>query len=288
MPYTTLISTDMLSAHLGDPSWAIVDARFELAHPDKGEADYRAAHIPGAVYAHLDRHLSGPKTGGHGRHPMPDLDTFKAQLGQWGIGAGVQVVVYDQADGMHAARLWWMLRALGHAAVAVLDGGWEKWLREGRPQRSGDESRPVTVFTGGPGLEGAVTPEEAGRMGQDPAARLLDARAPERYRGAVEPIDPVAGHIPGAVNYPYRRSVQPDGTFKPAAEVHASLEMVLGGAAAAALAAPVDAAAYCGSGVAACHVVLAAEYAGLPGVKLYPGSWSEWIADPRRPVELSL
>jgi len=241
MTYTTLISTAELAAA---PDAAIVDARFELAYPNKGESEYRAGHIPGAVYAHLDRDLSGPKTGGNGRHPMPDLETFKAQLGQWGIGPGVQVVVYDQSDGMHASRLWWMLRALGHAEVAVLDGGWEKWLREGRPQRAGDETRPAAVFTGGPRLEGAVTPEQAGRMGQDPAARLLDARAPERYRGAVEPIDPVAGHIPGAVNYPYRRSMKADGTFKPAAEVRASLEAVLGAAA------PIDAAAYCGSGVA--------------------------------------
>jgi thiosulfate/3-mercaptopyruvate sulfurtransferase len=278
----TILSTDALSLHLADPSWAIVDTRFDLAQPDWGEAQYRAAHIPRAVYAHLDRQLSGPKTGGNGRHPMPDLNTFKAQLGQWGIGPGVQVVVYDQVDGMYASRLWWMLRALGHRSVAVLDGGWDKWQREGRPQRSGDETRSLAIFTGGPRLAGAVTPEEAGRLGQHPAARLLDARAPERYRGAVEPIDPVAGHIPGAVNYPYKRSLLPDGTFRPAAEIRASLQAVLGQAA------PIDAAAYCGSGVTACHIVLAAEHAGLPGVKLYPGSWSEWIADPRRPVELSL
>jgi thiosulfate/3-mercaptopyruvate sulfurtransferase len=278
----TILSTDSLSLHLADPSWAIVDTRFDLAQPDWGEAQYRAAHIPRAVYAHLDRQLSGPKTGGNGRHPMPDLNTFKAQLGQWGIGPGVQVVVYDQVDGMYASRLWWMLRALGHRSVAVLDGGWDKWQREARPQRSGDETRSLAIFTGGPRLAGAVTPEEAGRLGQHPAARLLDARAPERYRGAVEPIDPVAGHIPGAVNYPYKRSLQPDGTFRPAAEIRASLQAVLGQAA------PIDAAAYCGSGVTACHIVLAAEHAGLPGVKLYPGSWSEWVADPRRPVELSL
>ena len=279
MSYTTLIATSELAdLHAA----AIVDTRFDLARPDWGEAEYRAAHIPGAVYAHLDRHLSGTKTGGNGRHPMPDLATFKAQLGQWGIGPDVQVVVYDQSDGMYASRLWWMLRALGHDQVAVLDGGWDKWQREGRPQRAGHEARSPALFTGGPRLSGAVTPEEAGRMGQDPAARLLDARAPERYRGAAEPIDRVAGHIPGAVNYPYKRSLQPDGTFRPAAEVRANLETVLGPAA------PIDAAAYCGSGVAACHVVLAAEVAGLPGVKLYPGSWSEWIADPRRPVELSL
>jgi thiosulfate/3-mercaptopyruvate sulfurtransferase len=278
----TILSTDSLSLHLADPSWAIVDTRFDLAQPDWGEAQYRAAHIPRAVYAHLDRQLSGPKTGGNGRHPMPDLNTFKAQLGQWGIGPGVQVVVYDQVDGMYASRLWWMLRALGHRSVAVLDGGWDKWQRESRPQRPGDETRSLAIFTGGPRLAGAVTPEEAGRLGQHPAARLLDARAPERYRGAVEPIDPVAGHIPGAVNYPYKRSLQPDGTFRPAAEIRAILQAVLGQAA------PIDAAAYCGSGVTACHIVLAAEHAGLPGVKLYPGSWSEWIADPRRPVELSL
>jgi thiosulfate/3-mercaptopyruvate sulfurtransferase len=279
MAYTTLISTAELAAAR---NVAIVDTRFDLALPESGEATYRAAHIPRAVYAHLDRDLSGPKTGGNGRHPMPDLKTFKATLGRWGIGPDVQVVVYDQSDGMYAARLWWMLRALGHEATAVLDGGWEKWLREGRPTRAGDEVRAPAIFTGGPRLEGAVTPEEAGRLGQSPSGRLLDARAAERYRGAVEPIDKVAGHIPGAVNYPYKRSLQPDGTFRPAAEVRASLESVLGEAA------PIDAAAYCGSGVAACHVVLAAEHAGLPGVKLYPGSWSEWIADPRRPVELSL
>ncbi len=275
MPYTTLISTtDLAVAH----DIAIVDTRFDLTRPDWGEEEYRAGHIPGAVYAHLDRHLSGPKTGGNGRHPMPDLGAFKAQLGTWGIQAGVQVVVYDQIDGMYAARLWWMLRALGHTSVAVLDGGWTKWQGEGRPQRSGNEVGQPAIFTGAAQLAGAVTPEEASRLGQQPSSRLLDARAPERYRGEVEPIDPVAGHIPGAVNYPYKRSLQPDGTFRPAAEVRASLAAVLGEAASTA------AAAYCGSGVAACHVILAAEHAGLPGLQLYPGSWSEWIADPARPI----
>jgi thiosulfate/3-mercaptopyruvate sulfurtransferase len=275
---TTLLSTDTLAAHLDDPAWAVIDTRFDLARPDWGEAEYRAAHIPGAVYAHLDRHLSGPKTGRNGRHPLPEAAAFKAQLGRWGVQAGVQVVVYDQADGMYAARLWWMLRALGHATVAVLDGGWAKWLREGRPVRSGDEYRLSAVFSGPDQLGGTVTPEQAAGLAQGPAARLLDARAPQRYRGEVEPLDPVAGHIPGALNYPYPRSVQPDGTFRPAAEVRAELEAVLGQTP------PSRAATYCGSGVTACHVILAAEHAGLPGLQLYPGSWSEWCADPARPI----
>jgi thiosulfate/3-mercaptopyruvate sulfurtransferase len=275
MPYTTLISTADLASNA---DFAIVDCRFDLAKPDWGEAEYRAAHIPGAVYAHLDQHLSRPKTGRNGRHPLPDVGAFKAQLGRWGIATGVQVVVYDQLDGMFAARLWWMLRALGHEAVAVLDGGWARWRREGRPVRAGDEARPPATFTGPDRLAGTVTPEEAGRMARDPAARLLDGRAPQRYRGEVEPIDPIAGHIPGALNYPYQRSLQSDGTFRSPAEVRAELAAVLGQTP------PDQAATYCGSGVTACHLILAAEYAGLAGVQLYPGSWSEWIADPSRPI----
>src|SRR5260370_30213 len=166
MPYTALISTaDLANAH----DFAIVDTRFDLANPDWGQAEYRAAHIPRAVYAHLDRQLSGPKTGGNGRHPMPDLATFKAQLGQWGIGPGVQVVVYDQIDGMYSSRLWWMLRALGHDSVAVLDGGWDKWQREGRPQRSGDEARSPAILTGGPRLAGGGWPRRGGGEGRGPA-----------------------------------------------------------------------------------------------------------------------
>jgi thiosulfate/3-mercaptopyruvate sulfurtransferase len=281
MPFTTIVSSETLTARLSDPAWAIIDSRFDLSRPGWGEAEYRAGHIPGAVYAHLERDLSGPRTGRNGRHPLPEVNAFKQRLGQWGIGPGVQVVVYDQVDGQFASRLWWMLRALGHDAVAVLEGGWATWRSEGRPQRGGDESRPPAVFSGAVQLAGAITPDQAGRMGQDTASRLLDARLPERYRGEVEPIDPAAGHIPGAVNYPYKRSLQADGAFRPPAEVRAALEAVLGEA-------PADqAAVYCGSGVTACHVILAAEYAGLPGLKLYPGSWSEWIADPARPIAKS-
>ena len=277
-----LITTADLAAHLDDPHWLSMDTRFNLSQPEWGEAEYRAAHIPGALYAHLDRDLSGPKTGQNGRHPLPALGSFKAQLGRWGIGPGVQVVAYDQGDGMYAARLWWMLRALGHAEAAVLDGGWAKWQREARPAQVGDSpARRPAVFAGADAWAGAVTPEQAGAMGQNPAARLLDARAPQRYRGEQEPIDPRAGHIPGALNFPYGRSLQPAGTFRPPSEVRAEFAAVLGATP------PEQAAAYCGSGVTACHLILAAEYAGLPGMQLYPGSWSEWVADPSRPIAKS-
>lgn len=273
-----LISTDALAAHLSDPTWAVIDTRFDLARPDWGEAQYRAGHIPGAIYAHLDRDLSGAKTGTNGRHPLPPMDVFMARLGRWGVGPGVQVVVYDQADGNHASRLWWMLRYLGHTAVAVLDGGWAKWEREGRPARSGDETRAPAQFVGAPQPDQTVTADGVDRMRQDANRRLIDARAPERYRGETEPLDRAAGHIPGAVNYWFKNNVNPDGTFRSADEVRARLQAALG-------AVPANrAVVYCGSGVTACQDILAAEYAGLAGMKLYPGSWSEWSADEARPV----
>jgi thiosulfate/3-mercaptopyruvate sulfurtransferase len=275
---TTLISTDALAAQLSDPTWAVIDTRFDLARPEWGQEQYRAGHVPGAVYAHMDRDLSGAKTGTNGRHPLPDIHTFIERLGGWGVGPGVQVVVYDQQDGMNASRLWWMLRYLGHTAVAVLDGGWAKWEREGRPARSGDETRTPAQFVGAPQPGLTVSADEVDRMRQDANQRVLDARAPERYRGETEPLDLVAGHIPGAVNYWFKNNVNPDGTFRSADEVHARLQAALGAVP------PNRAAVYCGSGITACHDLLAAEYAGLPGLRLYPGSWSEWSADPSRPV----
>ncbi len=268
---TPLLSTQALSTHLADPAWAVIDCRFDLAKPGWGEAEYRAAHIPGAVYAHLDRDLSGLLTGRNGRHPLPDVETFKARLGRWGVGPGVQVAVYDQSDGMFASRLWWMLRALGHESVAVLEGGWIKWQAEGRPQRAGDEARPSVVFTGAERLAGTVTPDEAGRLAQDPDTRLLDARAPERYRGETEPIDPVAGHIPGAVNLPYTENLGADGRFKSFEALRAlygSLD-------------PARLVVHCGSGVTACHTLLAMDQAGLPGGALFVGSWGEWCRTSR-------
>lgn len=276
--FTTLLPTPQLASHLADPQWAIVDCRFDLAKPDWGEAQYRASHIPGAVYAHLDRDLSGPKTGRNGRHPLPDLDHFKARLGRWGIDSRMQVVVYDQHNGMQASRLWWMLKYLGHAAVAVLDGGFAKWVKEQRPAQPGDESRSPTIFNGEPREAMCLTAEAIEPLRADPAYCLMDSRAPERYRGEVEPLDPVAGHIPGAVNLYNLDNVNPDGTFLAPDVLRAKFSARLGATP------PTNTITYCGSGVAAAHTILAMESAGLMGARLYAGSWSEWCSNPARPV----
>lgn len=278
MLFTTLLSSSDFASHLADPNWALVDCRFDLADTAKGERLYQEAHIPGAVYAHLDRDLSGPKTGTNGRHPLPDMEQFKARLGQWGIGPGVQVVVYDQDNGMYASRLWWMLRYLGHEAVAVLEGGMAKWMSEGRPVRAGDEQHRPTTFEGSPHFEMCLSLDDVEHIRQDSAHLLVDARAPERYRGEVETLDPVAGHIPGAINDFYKNNVKLDGTFLDPETLRTRLQTLLGDRT------PKNAAAYCGSGVTACHTLLALEHAGLSGAKLYAGSWSEWCANPQRPV----
>ena len=276
--HTTLIDTATLAAKLGQPGWVIVDCRFNLADPGWGEAQYAAGHIPGAVYAHLDHDLSGPKTGRNGRHPLPDMDLLQQRLGQWGIGPGRQVVAYDQDTSMAASRLWWLLRYLGHTAVAVLDGGLARWTAEGRPLRAGEEHPVPTTFTGQLQPRMLVEADDVEQLRQKPGARVIDARAPERYRGETEPLDRVAGHIPGAVNYPYLSSLASDKTFLAPAALRQQLEAALGDV-------PADqAVVYCGSGVSACHNLLALEHAGLPGAKLYAGSWSEWCAEDERPV----
>jgi thiosulfate/3-mercaptopyruvate sulfurtransferase len=262
--YSTLISTADLRRHLDDPSFVIVDCRHNLADVEAGERAYRAEHIPGARFMHLDRDLSGAKTGLNGRHPLPDPKALAATFERAGIDASKQVIAYDQNTGMWAARLWWLLRWLGHSAVAVLDGGLDRWLAEKLP------------------VPGAAQPhasaeEIIGHLG-DGALLILDARAPERYRGDLEPIDPVAGHIPGARNRPYSENLSPQGTFKSPALLRSEFEALLGKRK------PSTVVHQCGSGVTACHSVLAMAVAGLPGSRLYPGSWSEWIADPVRPV----
>lgn len=278
MRYRTLIETSALAAHLDDPSLAIVDCRFDLKDTSAGERAYQAAHIPGAVYAHVDRDLSAPKTGTNGRHPLPDVDTFVATLGRLGIDAGTQVVVYDQDSGGFASRLWWMLRWLGHDGVALLDGGFAKWSGEGRPTKSGVEVRPQRVFV--PHVQPqmiANVSEVEGLVGKS-GWRLIDARAPERFRGEVEPVDKVAGHIPGAINVPFLENLDANGTFKSPAEIAERFKKASGST-------PTDhLVVYCGSGVTACQNLLALEHAGMHGAKLYPGSWSEWSSDPSRPM----
>jgi len=284
MTYTTLISTAELADRLLDPNWVIVDCRFDLANTGWGEAQYQAAHLPGAVYAHLDRDLSGPLTGQNGRHPLPDVAALAARLGQWGIGPGTQVVAYDQDTGQYAARLWWLLRYLGHPAVAALDGGWAKWVGDkspsgvGRPTTAAIMPVAPTAFVAAvqPGL--AVSAAEVEQLRQDPAYRLVDVRAPARFRGEVEPIDKVAGHIPGAVNFFIKDVLTPSNTWLAPALLRARLLARLGDTP------PGQVVTYCGSGVAAAQAALALEQAGLSGARIYPGSWSEWSADPARPI----
>jgi thiosulfate/3-mercaptopyruvate sulfurtransferase len=276
---TTLIDTRTLAAHLDDERFRVVDCRFRLDDVGWGEREYLAGHVPHAVYAHLDRDLSGPKTGTNGRHPLPDVRAFQAVASRLGIGPGIQVVAYDQDSGMFASRLWWLLRWLGHDAVAVLDGGFAKWTREQRPTRSGAESHRPREFEAVARPELVVSLEDITAWFRNPAWRLLDARAPERYRGETEPLDRVAGHIPGAGNHFFRLNVNEEGVFQPPDTLRERLEQALEGTP------PDHTICYCGSGVTACHNLLALEHAGLRGAKLYPGSWSEWSSDPNRPVE---
>ncbi len=278
--YTTLIATGDLALHLDDPAFVIVDCRHDLGDVDAGERAYRVAHIPGARFLHMDRDLSGTKTGGNGRHPLPEVAALLATLGRAGIDASKQVVAYDQRAGMWAARLWWLLHWLGHDAVAVLDGGLDKWRAEGRPQASQSPPPATTRLVAGTPAPFASANEILLHI-DDGALFVLDARAAERYRGDLEPIDPVAGHIPGARNRPHSDNLTPQGTFKPPVQLRAEFEALLG------TTSPAAVVHHCGSGITACHNVLAMAVAGLPGSRLYPGSWSEWIADPARPVARS-
>jgi thiosulfate/3-mercaptopyruvate sulfurtransferase len=279
MPFETLIDTRTLETRLEDRSLAIVDCRFDLNDTSMGERGYLEGHIPGAVYAHLDRDLSGEKTGTNGRHPLPPVDAVKKTFARFGIDSGVQVVAYDQDTGMYASRLWWMLRWLGHQAVAVLDGGFAKWIAEGRPVKSGSESREPRRFTGSAHGEILATIGDVADASGSPEWKLIDARAPERFRGESETIDKAAGHIPGAVDWFYKSNLDPKGVFLPPDTLRTQLSQVVG-------ATPIDrVVCYCGSGVTACHNLLALEHAGLHGAKLYAGSWSEWSSDPKRPVE---
>jgi thiosulfate/3-mercaptopyruvate sulfurtransferase len=274
---TPLITAQELSAKLGDPNWLSIDCRFDLAQPDSGEAAFRVAHIPGAVYAHLDRDLSAPIMAHTGRHPLPNPEQFAVTLSQWGVTADTRVVAYDADTSAHAARLWWLLRWIGHENVAVLDGGFKAWQAAGLHVTSEIVERKRSNFQARPRRDMWL---DARQLAQHLSEgwRLLDARAPERYAGKVEPIDPIAGHVPGAVNHPLSTNLSSEGRFLSAQELRARYEASQAG---------VDdtrTIAMCGSGVTACHLLLAMEIAGKRGGKLYAGSWSEWIRDPARPI----
>jgi thiosulfate/3-mercaptopyruvate sulfurtransferase len=281
MPYRTLISVDELAPHLEDPDWAVVDCRFSFADTEQGRRDYMQAHIPGALYAHLDRDLSGPIMSGQtGRHPLPEPAVLAQTLGGWGIGPGVQVVVYDASGAGNAVRLWWLLRWLGHEAVAVLDGGWPAWLERGRPVRAGQEERPARPFVPVPRWDWVASADEVERLRRQATHLVVDSRSGERYRGEREPIDPVAGHIPGAVCAPYTENLDAHGRFRSAEALRERFSALLKGL-------PAERAVfYCGSGVTAAHNLFALAHAGLGDGRLYAGSWSEWITDPQRPIAL--
>lgn len=275
--WRTLVAAESLAASLDRDDLAVIDCRFSLAAPDAGETAYRAAHVPGARYAHLDRDLSDQRKTGQGRHPWPDAVDFNRKLAGWGVSPRHQVVAYDDADGAFAARLWFLLRALGHEKAAVLDGGWTRWRALGSRTASdipASAAKPCDArdFDADRLLDASRVQAHLARGGL-----LVDARAGERYRGEVEPIDRVAGHVPGAVNRPYAENLF-EGRFKPAEQLGDEFRALLGAHGAG------DVVAMCGSGVTACHHLLALEHAGLHGAKLFTGSWSGWIEDPARPI----
>jgi thiosulfate/3-mercaptopyruvate sulfurtransferase len=281
--YTTLIEPSQLAEHTADPDWVIVDCRFELTRPDWGAGEYAQGHVPNAIYAHLDRDLSGPVTSTSGRHPLPVVEAFVATLSRWGVDEAAQVVAYDQSNGAYASRLWWLLRWVGHGPVAVLNGGFAAWQQAGLPVSQQPGVRQARRFAPKPARGGVLTTAEvqkiqaAGLLASG-ARSLVDARGADRFAGRNETIDPVAGHVPGAINHPFARNLDAQGRFLPPQVLRSQWLETLRGQA------PSEVIAMCGSGVTACHNLLALEAAGLTGAQLYAGSWSEWIRDAARPI----
>lgn len=277
MAYTALITPAELAGNLADPAWLVADCRFELGKPDAGREAWLACHIPGAIHADLERDLSAPVTAATGRHPLPPVENLAATLSRFGIGERTQVVCYDAGSGAFAARLWWILRYLGHDAVAVLDGGFAAWVEEGRPVSTEAVARAPSRFAARP-RPGMLVDAAGVAAALARGDRLVDVRGAERFAGTVEPLDTVAGHVPGAINLPYLSNLDARGRFLLPAALAERWRHATGGAAGG------DAICMCGSGVTACQQLLALEAAGITGPRLYAGSWSEWIRDPARPV----
>lgn len=286
--FKLLITADELRKAIASRNWLVFDVRHDLADHEAGRRAYEQGHIPGALFLDHERQLSAPKTGRNGRHPLPSRNDFAALMRSQGLTRQSQVVIYDGGNSMFAAHLWWMLRWLGHEQVAILDGGWPAWVAAGGEVQTGTNTASVTEAQA---VQSMGAPREAGMPTVDaqavlanlalPSFVVVDARAAERYRGEVEPMDPVAGHIPGALNRPSTLNVQADGRFRPAAELQQDFRNLLQGRS------PDQVVHQCGSGITACHNLFAMELAGLTGSALYPGSWSEWCSDPARPVARS-
>jgi thiosulfate/3-mercaptopyruvate sulfurtransferase len=275
--FRTLISPADLNAQRDDPAWVIVDCRFELTDPTAGARWFAESHIPRAVFADLERDLSAPVTPATGRHPLPEPEQLARTFARCGIDEHVQVIAYDQDAGAYAARLWWLLHWLGHEKVAVLDGGYAAWLEAGFDTSNEPHTPAPRAFVARPRRDMLITADEVTQY-TCPDTRLLDARAPERYAGVVEPLDRIAGHVPGARNHPFASNLTRTKSFDTPDSLRSRYEASLGNIA------PDHTAVMCGSGVTACHLLLAMEHAGMPGAKLYAGSWSEWIRDPTRPI----
>ena len=278
MTFTTLIDPTQLADHFNDPHWIIFDCRFTLTDTEAGRRAYHEGHIPGARYAHLDKDLSSPITPTTGRHPLPIPELLAKKLGEWGVNETKQVVVYDASFGAMAARLWWLLRWLGHHNVALLNGGFPRWQREKFPIATALPTIQAATFHTHLNTELVVGANEVERIRLDGGFRLFDARAEERFSGAIEPLDKVAGHIPGAVNLPWDDNLDLGGSFQAPEELRENYAGKLGDVV------PEHVIHMCGSGVTACHNIIAMEHAGLSGAKLYAGSWSEWITDPSRAI----
>ncbi|MBD3610330.1 MAG: sulfurtransferase [Gammaproteobacteria bacterium] len=272
-----LIDSKQAAEVIDQADYCFIDCRFNLANPDEGMQQYQQSHIPGAIYAHLDRDLSGPLSNHTGRHPLPHIESLSKTLSNWGITNQTSVIIYDQSNGMFASRLWWLLRWLGHSKVAVLDGGFAEWQKQGRAVATDIPTVEASTFVPQPQTGWICSADEIPALQQQDNL-LLDARAAERYRGEVEPIDPIAGHIPGALNYPLTDNLDENGLFKTADTIRQQFVRIINNHHSE------QVYHYCGSGVSACHNILAMEYAGLHGSKLYPGSWSEWIRDVARPI----
>ena len=280
MYINTLVTTEDLARHLDDPDWIIFDCRFTLTDSEGGRQSYAKNHIPGAHYAHLDDDLAAPIGPETGRHPLPDPKVLAEKLCAWGVGVNKQVVVYDDSFGAMAVRMWWLLRWLGHPAVALLDGGFPKWAREMRPLTQDVPEKRKGNCACLPEPTQIVRVDEVMQASQTGDALIIDARPERRFSGEYEPLDPVAGHIPGSINWSFEENMDIDGTFMPPEALREQYQALLKGRPAWQVIHS------CGSGVTACHNLLAMEIAGLPGSRLYPGSWSEWITDPTRPVAL--